>query len=110
MSKLVVNLGGEGEVAGVLNVQGDWVQDPSWRSSATGETLAELQAAGHRFLFIPDFSQLPFGDDSVDQVVTNNVPIEQTTFLGPGIQTSEVIRILRPGGTWADNGTTRLTK
>jgi hypothetical protein len=62
MSNLIVNLGGEGEVPGVLNVQGDWAKDPSWRSSADGKTLGELQAAGHQFIFIADFSTLPFAD------------------------------------------------
>jgi hypothetical protein len=110
MSNLPVNLGGEGEVPGVVNVQGDWVQDPSWRSSARGQTLAQLVAAGHQFIFVTDFRNLPFADNSVLQVITNNVPVDQTTFLGPGIQSSEIERILAPGGTWVDNGSTRMTK
>jgi hypothetical protein len=110
MSNLIVNLGGEGEVPGVVNVQGDWAQDPSWRSSAGGETLAQLRAAGHQFIFVADFSKLPFADNSVRQVITNNVPVDQTTFLGPGIQSSEIERILERGGTWLDNGSTRMTK
>ena len=110
MSNLIANLGGEGEVLGVVNVQGDWAQDPSWRSSAGGQTLAQLQAAGHQFIFVADFSQLPFADNSVHQVITNSVPVDQTTFLGPGIQSSEIERILAPGGTWLDNGSTRMTK
>jgi len=110
MSKLVVNLGGEGEVPGALNVQGEWVQDPLWRSSRKGETLSALLASNHQFLFITNFGILPFPDNSVDQVITNDVPVDQTTFLGPGIQSSEVIRILTPGGTWVDNNRTRMTK
>ena len=54
--------------------------------------------------------KLPFADDSVHQVITNNVPVDQTTFLGPGIQSSEIERILERGGAWLDNGSTRMTK
>jgi ubiquinone/menaquinone biosynthesis C-methylase UbiE len=106
---LRVNLGGEGEEPGVINQQGPWALDPAWRSSREGKTLAELQAEGHQFV-IADNTQLPFADDSVDEVITNSVPIDRTTQLGPGVQSTEVQRILKPGGSWAHDGVTRYTK
>src|SRR5262245_15741429 len=101
-----VNLGGEGEVPGGINQQGPWALDPSWRSSQEGKTLQELQAEGHQFV-IADNTHLPFADGSVDEVITNSVPIDITTHLGPGVQTSEVLRILKPGGQWIHDGTIR---
>src|ERR1700730_4140420 len=96
---LRVNLGGEGEVPGVINQQGPWVLDPAWRSSRRGNSLPELQAQGHQFV-ISSNVRLPFGTASVDEVITNDVPIDVTTQLGPGVQTSEVWRILKSGGRW----------
>ena len=101
---LRVNLGGEGEVPGVLNQQGPWVLDPNWRSSRDGKTLGQLLAEGHQFV-IASNTRLPFADGSVDEVITNWVPIDITTYLGPGIQAQEVRRILKAGGRWIHNGT-----
>jgi hypothetical protein len=98
-----VNLGGEGEVPGVLNQQGPWVLDPAWRSSRDSKTLGELLAEGHAFV-IADNTQLPFADNSMEEVFTNFVPIDQTTQLGPGVQSSEIMRILKPGGRWIREG------
>lgn len=96
---MVINLGGEGEVPGVINQQGAWViDDPNWRS-AFGLSFAELVATGHVFLICPNDS-LPFPDNAIDQVLTNNVPIDRVTPLGMGVQSSEIYRILKSGGTW----------
>jgi RHS repeat-associated protein len=102
-SRVVVNLGGEGEVSGALNVQGKWVLDEGWRASRAGQSLPELQAAGHEFA-VADNTALPFANQSVDRVITNSVPIDKTTFLGPGVQSSEAWRILRTDGLWINNG------
>jgi hypothetical protein len=99
----VVNLGGEGEVPGAINVQGPWILDSNWVSSATGQSLGDLQAAGNQFVIV-DNTALPFADNSVDTVITNNVPIDTDTWLGPSAQSSEINRILAPGGTWINNG------
>lgn len=105
----VVNLGGEGEVPGALNQQGPWVLTPGWRSSQGGRTMAELYADGHCFLICPnDAITLP--DECVDQVVTNSVPIDVRTWMGPGVQSSEIRRILKSGGRWYHDGTLRWTK
>jgi hypothetical protein len=98
-----VNLGGEGEIPGVLNQQGLWVLDPVWRSSRDGKTLQELQADGHQFV-LADNTQLPFADESVDEVYTNSVPIDRVTHLGPGVQSSEILRILKKGSRWIRDG------
>ena len=48
---LVVNLGGEGEIPGVINQQGPWaVFDPRWRSSRDGKASSQLVAADYVFL------------------------------------------------------------
>jgi hypothetical protein len=108
-SPLRVNLGGEGEVPGVINQQGPWVLDPGWRSSKEGKTLQELVAEGHQFV-IADNKRLPFASDSVDEVITNSVPIDVDTWLGPGVQSSEILRILKPGGRWTHDGVVRFIK
>lgn len=104
-----VNLGGEGEVSGVLNQQGPWVLDPAWRSSRHGKTLQDLQAGGHQFV-IADNTQLPSADGSVDEVFTNSVPIDSVTHLGPGVQSSEILRILKQGGRWIRDGLVAYVK
>jgi hypothetical protein len=100
-----VNLGGEGEVRGAINQQGRWVLDPGWTSSREGKTLQTLRADGHVFV-ISDNRFLPFRNGSVDEVFTNSVPIDgRDTWLGPPVQSSEILRILKPGGRWFRNGT-----
>jgi hypothetical protein len=100
---VIVNLGGEGEVPDAINLQGSWALDPSWASSASGQSLSQLQSAGNQFV-VADNTALPFADNSVSTVITNNVPIDTNTWLGPGIQSGEIWRILAPGGTWINNG------
>jgi hypothetical protein len=103
-TRLVLNVGGEGEVPGALNVQGRWVLDPSWRSSQGGQTLEALQAQGHEFHIVDDMSQLPFKTDSAQTVHTNSVPLDRPTFLGPSPSSSDISRVLGPGGQWFNNG------
>jgi hypothetical protein len=104
-----VNLGGEGEAAGALNQQGPWVLQSGWASSRTGQTLDQLAAAGHEFL-ICDNLTIPLPDDCADEVLTNSVPVDTTTWLGPGVQSGEIRRILKSGGVWILNGHTHYTK
>ena len=70
---------------------------------ASGQSLFELQAVGNQFV-IADNTALPFADGSVDTVITNSVPIDVDTWLAPGVQTSEVLRILAEDGIWINNG------
>ena len=108
MSPLRVNLGGEGEIPGTINQQPLFALRPSWRSQG-GQTVAELQAAGH-VMVIADNRFLPFATDSVDEVITNNVPIDKWTGWGPGAQRSEIYRILKPGGQWFRDNVLEHTK
>ena len=95
-----INLGGEGEIPDVLNQQGSWVVTNShWRSSREGKTFGELIAEGHNFLICSNL-HLPLPDESVDVVYTNGVPVDRISILGPGVQSSEVQRILKRGGEW----------
>jgi hypothetical protein len=100
---VVLNIGGEGKVAGAINIQGSWILDSAWRSSATGGTLADLQAAGNQFV-VADKLALPFADSSVSKVITNSVPIDANTWLGAGVQSSEVWRVIGQSGSWINNG------
>jgi hypothetical protein len=102
----VVNLGGEGEVPGAINQQPPNALSQSWGASRTevaGKSLAELRALGEQYV-ISENTALPFGSASVDQVLTNSVPIDTNTPMGPGVQSSEIWRILKTGGTWLNNG------
>ena len=104
-----INLGGEGEIAGIINQQGPWALSPNWRCSRDGRTLQELVADGHDFLICPNVP-LPFPDSSVDLVYTNSVPIDRNSLLGSGVQSSEIQRILKPGGQWIRDGVLEWTK
>lgn len=104
-----VNLGGEGEIPGVINQNLPAVLQDGWRSSAAGRTLTDLQAEGHQFV-ISQNTALPFGNNSVRTVFSNNTPIGGQFFLGPGIQASQVQRILQSGGQWIHNGQVIFTK
>jgi hypothetical protein len=106
---LRVNLGGEGEVQGVLNQNGPWIARPGWVSSRKQQPLWHLVSAGHQFLICDNLS-LPIHDNSVDEVITYGVPIDRTTWLGPGVQRSEIERILKPSGRWVHNGRVRYVK
>ncbi len=97
-----LNLGGEGEESDVINQQPEWVPSPpQWNT--IGPHLAPLIVAGEPFLFCRN-TELCFPDGTVDNVFSNNVPIDINTWLGPGVQSSEVRRFLRSGGEWHHNG------
>src|SRR5436309_2267242 len=104
-----VNLGGEGEVPGALNQQGPWAVQPGWASSTTGQTLDQLLAAGQEFL-ICDNLTVPLPDAGADEVFTNSVPVDASTWLGPGVQSSEIRRILKSGGVWIRDGGVHYSK
>ena len=53
---------------------------------------------------------LPINDDSVDLVITNSVPVDIVSLGQPGVQSSEIRRILVAGGQWVHDGTVRYTK
>ena len=104
-----LNLGGEGEVPNVVNQQRPAALSSTWASCAAGDTLEQLALKGHDFLICENTS-LPLGDDSVDLVITNSVPIDTVTLGQPGVQSSEIRRILASGGHWVHDGKVRFTK
>jgi hypothetical protein len=104
-----INLGGEGEVAGVVNQQRSAALALTWGATLTGETLEQLALKGHDFLICPN-THLPITDDSVDLVITNSVPIDMVVLGEPGVQSSEIYRILAPGGQWTHDGKVRFVK
>ncbi len=109
-TRLEVNLGGEGEIPGVINQQGPWVLTvASWRSSRNAETFQQLVAKGDAYLICPNLP-LAFPDNSVDVVYTNGVPVDLNSLLGPGVQSSEIRRILKSGGQWIKDGKLEWTK
>ncbi len=95
----IVNLGGEGEQRGAINVQPGRIGGDAELAHEHARDVARLsdqpvvKAAGNR---------LPFATGSVDLVVTNNVPIDEprSTHFGPSFTISEVLRILKPDGLW----------
>jgi hypothetical protein len=107
-TQIRLNLGGEGEEPDVMNQQPEWVPGPvHWNT--VGPHLAALIAVGEAFLFCRN-SDLPFPNGTVDYVFSNNVPIDTNTWLGLGVQSSEVRRVLRPGGEWQHDGVVVYTK
>jgi hypothetical protein len=102
------NLGGEGEEPDVINQQPEWATNShAWVT--LGPHLSPLIAAGEPFLFCRN-TELPFPDGTIDRVFSNNVPVDVSTWLGPGVQSTEVHRVLRPGGQWQHNGVVVYTK
>ena len=70
------------------------ILDEGWQCSRTGKTLQQLKDEGHIFIVTRDNTDLPFDDASIGIVITDSVPIDIETILGPGVQTSEINRIL----------------
>ena len=103
-----VNLGGESEVVDVLNQQPLAAAAANWRSQS-GLTLTQLMSAGDNYLVCPN-DALALPDECVEIVYTNNVPIDQPSTLGPGVQSSEIRRILKSGAVWLRDGVSYYIK
>src|SRR4051794_34015439 len=108
MFPFVVNLGGEGEQPDILNQQPAWAAEPTWFTTKR-ESLLDLLRRGHTFLLCPN-DALTLPDECVDTVFTTSVPVDVTTWRGPGVQSSEIRRILKPGGIWIRDGVPYYTK
>jgi hypothetical protein len=106
--RLRINLGGEGEEQDAINQQPDW-RDLTAIASRTGTSLKVFLAGGCPFLFCSN-TALPFPDNTVDEILTNGVPVDQMTIWGSGVQSAEIYRVLRSGGIWKDNGVTVYTE
>jgi ubiquinone/menaquinone biosynthesis C-methylase UbiE len=81
---IVLNLGGEGEVAGAINLNS---------LVATMRPLSQIRAAGA--LIQGDFTRMPIADGVVDAIVGNRMPLQ-----GYAAQAvaSESFRVLKSGG------------
>lgn len=93
----------------MVNQQRPAALSAGWGSSMTGETVEQLALRGHDFLICPN-TRLPINDDSVDEVITNSVPIDTVVLGEPGVQSSEIYRILATAGRWVHDGIVRYTK
>jgi hypothetical protein len=113
-----VNIGGEGEVPNVINLQGRWALEKGYgRSQANasgpeGTSLAGMIREGVQFLiYNADTGVLPFRSGTVPKVITNSVAVDRSMGgLYPKISSAEIQRVLKPGGSWVDNGVVRYTK
>lgn len=106
--KYEVNLGGEGEILGVLNQQEAYALGKHWLTLQR-KSFAESVADGHDYVICPNWA-VALPDACVDTVYTNSVQIDVVTFRGPGVQSSEIRRILKSGGMWVRDGVNYLTK
>jgi hypothetical protein len=105
-----INLGGENEIAEILNQQPPWAIRSRWRTCrGLPRTLKDCVTQGMLLLICPNES-LALPDECVDEVTTNSVPIDVTTWLGPGVQSAEIKRILKRGGQWLNNDQLVFTK
>lgn len=110
-----VNIGGEGDPGDppdVINLQPRSALDKGYGRATDGKSLAGMIREGHQFLiYNADTGKLPFPDGSVPEIITNNMPIDKPPGgLFPPISKAEIIRVLKPGGRWIDNGVVRFTK
>ncbi len=90
MKEIVINLGGEGEIPGAIDVNHPIILDNQWRCSRNGLPLNEVRQ-GCTVVCCGD--RLPFCDHCADKVVTNGVPIDIMTWMGPGYSSKEIKRI-----------------
>jgi hypothetical protein len=110
MSGFRVNLGGEGEIPDVLNQQPAWAVEATWRTSQLpARDLRDCVRGGLRVLLCPN-DDIPLPDECADEILTNSVPIDIATWLGAGISSTEIRRILKRGGIWRHNGQLQLRK
>uniref|UniRef100_A0A7C2JYI0 Uncharacterized protein n=1 Tax=Schlesneria paludicola TaxID=360056 RepID=A0A7C2JYI0_9PLAN len=110
MSDFRVYLGGEGEVSDALNQQPAWAVEPTWRTSQPpARDLAECVRAGLRVLLCPN-DDIALPDECADEVMTNSVPVDISMWLGVGISSGEIKRILKRGGAWWHNGRLEFRK
>ena len=114
-----VNIGGEGEIPNVINLQwrgalgryfGRAQTTPSGQPA--GRSLAGMLLEGHDFqIYNATTGKLPYSTGSVPKVYTNHLPID-TSSGGrfPSVSRAEIIRILKPGGQWVRDGVVYFTK
>ena len=92
MKEIVINLGGEGEVPGAINVNNPLVLAKEWVCSRNGLPLCEVE---HGDIVICCGDRLPFCSHCAGRIITNSVPIDRKTWAGPGYSSKEIQRIKR---------------
>lgn len=110
---LRLNVGGESEVRGAINVQHEGALSPGWGASqpeVAGKSLRELAEMGDPYV-VASNGRLPFLGGSVDEVLTNNVriggagppqpavPAARRNLAGPWASRSLATRWRRAGST-----------
>ena len=91
--RFTVNLGGEGEVSGAVNINHECICEQGWSMSRDGRIgLKEVKKSGP--VVVAESSRLPIADKSV-LVVYHNVPIDRDSLLGEGYPSFEIERIRR---------------
>lgn len=93
MSEIIINLGGEGEHPGAINVNLDCVLHPDWCASRDGTTmLPDVKQSGPVVVARSDC--LPFAPGCADKILTNSVPVGNwSTSMGPAYHPDEIKRI-----------------
>ena len=91
MKETVINLGGEGEIPGAININHPVILDENWRCSRKGCSLKVVKENGYIIVCCGD--RLPLCDHCAKEVITNNVPIDMITWMGPGYSSEEIKRI-----------------
>lgn len=94
---LRLNLGGEGEVPGCIQVNLRHVLDAGDRfiASRNGDPIGIKGILKGGPLVICDSDQLPFLPEVFDEIYANGVPIDTHTWLGPGYSSKEICRVCR---------------
>lgn len=99
-SSIALNLGGEGEVAGagVVNVQAGSMGGD--RGLAIRSAVDVARTTNQRVV-VGTGNALPFRTGAVNQVITNNVPVDAgLTYFGQSLASHEIYRVLSPLGQW----------
>ena len=103
--KLRLNLGGEGEEPDCINQQPPWVDHGNLTFAAPGNRPADAHARRHPVHLFCENTALPLPGSTVDEIVTNGVPVDQgRTWLGPTLDSNEIKRVLNRGGAWYHDG------
>ena len=112
-----VNIGGEGEIPNVINLQGRWALRHEYGRSddspflPNGTSVAGMIRKGVQFLIFNAYAEgLPFRTGTVPKVITNSVNVGKSMGVYPKIPREEIIRVLKPGGTWVRDGKVFYTK
>ena len=98
-SRLALNLGGEGKVAGaVVNVQAGSM---GGSTALAVRSAVDLARQSGQSVVVASGDALPFASGAVNTVITNNVPINAgMTYFGRSFVSSEIYRVLSAAGRW----------